>query len=256
MAIINNGQAVVTGPVTVLWDGITRPEDVEGKDGGAPGKKFTVKFAAPPTEPAVHELRPMLDAEIARVFPAGKPRNFQDTFGALTAAEYDGALTGHLVCTATTYNSAPPVYDAQGREVPAHACGLYSGAKVRLILTPRVYNAKGNVGESTWLSGIQIVDLTTPKLAGGAGMSAGQVASAFGIQGGAAAFAQSPAAAPTPAPAATAPVPSLPPAPLAPNPGIVPPVPTDKLTAAGYSVAQMQAAGWTIEQMRAEGYVI
>lgn len=254
MAIINNGQAVVTGPVTVLWDGITRPEDVEGKDGGAPGKKFTVKFAAPPTEPAVHELRPMLDAEIARVFPAGKPRNFQDTFGALTAAEYDGALTGHLVCTATTYNSAPPVYDAQGREVPAHACGLYSGAKVRLILTPRVYNAKGNVGESTWLSGIQIVDLTTPKLAGGAGMSAGQVASAFGIQGGAAAFAQPPAAAP--APVAAAPVPSLPPAPLAPNPGIVPPVPTDKLKALGHTVEALQAAGWTVEQMREQGYVV
>lgn len=254
MAIINNGQAVVTGPVTVLWDGITRPEDVEGKDGGAPGKKFTVKFAAPPTEPAVHELRPMLDAEIARVFPAGKPRNFQDTFGALTAAEYDGALTGHLVCTATTYNSAPPVYDAQGREVPAHACGLYSGAKVRLILTPRVYNAKGNVGESTWLSGIQIVDLTTPKLAGGAGMSAGQVASAFGIQGGAAAFAQPPAAAP--APVAAAPVPSLPPAPLASNPGIVPPVPTDKLKALGHTVEALQAAGWTVEQMREQGYVI
>ena len=256
MAIINNGQAVVTGPVTVLWDGITRPEDVEGKDGGAPGKKFTVKFAAPPTEPAVHELRPMLDAEIARVFPAGKPRNFQDTFGALTAAEYDGALTGHLVCTATTYNSAPPVYDAQGREVPAHACGLYSGAKVRLILTPRVYNAKGNVGESTWLSGIQIVDLSTPKLAGGAGMSAGQVASAFGIQGGAAAFAQAPAPAATPPASAAAPVPSLPPAPLAPNPGIVPPVPTDKLKALGHTVEALQAAGWTIEQMREQGYVI
>lgn len=243
MTIINNGQAVVTGPVTVLWDGITRPEEVEGKDGGAPGKKYTVKFAAPPTEPAVAELRPMLDAEIARVFPTGKPRNFQDTFGALTDAEYDGKLTGHLVCTATTYNNPPPVYDANGREVPAHACGLYSGAKVRLILSPRVYNAKGNVGESAWLSGIQIVDLTAEKLAGGAGMSAGQVASAFGIQGGAAAFA-------TPAPAA------VPPTPAAPNPGIVPPVPTPKLAAIGHTVESMQAAGWTVEQLRAEGYVM
>ena len=244
MAIINNGQAVVTGPVTVLWDGITRPEEVEGKDGGAPGKKFTVKFAAPPTEPAVGELRSMLDAEIARVFPTGKPRNFQDSFGALNAAEYDGKLTGQLVCTATTYNAAPPIYDAQGREVPAHSCGLYSGAKVRLILTPRVYNAKGNVGESAWLSGIQIVDLTGEKLAGGAGMSAGQVASAFGIQGGAAAFVQ----APTPD--------VVPPTPTAPNPGIVPPVPTPKLTALGHTVESMQAAGWTVEQMRAEGYVM
>lgn len=243
MTIINNGQAVVTGPVTVLWDGITRPEEVEGKDGGAPGKKYTVKFAAPPTEPAVQELRGLLEAEAARVFPTGKPRNFQHTFGALTDTEYDGKMTGHLVCTATTYNNPPPVYDANGREVPAHACGLYSGAKVRLILTPRVYNAKGNVGESAWLSGIQIVDLTAEKLAGGAGMSAGQVASAFGIQGGAAAFA-------TPA------APVVPPTPAAPNPGIVPPVPTPKLAAIGQTVESMQAAGWTLEQLKAEGYVM
>ena len=247
MSIINNGQAVVTGPVTVLWDGISRPEDVQGQNGKPDSKKFTVKFAADPTEPAVGELRGMLDAEAARVFPSGKPRNFQATFGALTAGEYDGKLTGHLVCTATTYGNSPPVYDANGREVPAASCGLYSGAKVRLILTPRIYNAMGNVGESAWLSGVQIVDLTAEKLAGGAGMSAGQVASAFGIQGGAAAFA---------APAAAAPVPSLPPAPLAPNPGIVPPVPTDKLKALGHTVEALQAAGWTIEQMREQGYVI
>lgn len=245
MAIINNGQAVVTGPVTVLWDGISRPEDVQGQNGKPDSKKFTVKFAADPTEPAVGELRGLLDAEAARVFPSGKPRNFQATFGALTAGEYDGKLTGHLVCTATTYGNPPPVYDANGREVPAASCGLYSGAKVRLILTPRIYNAMGNVGESAWLSGVQIVDLTTEKLAGGAGMSAGQVASAFGIQGGAAAFAQPPA-----------PVPSLPPAPLAPNPGIVPPVPTAKMTAAGQTVESFIAAGWTVEQMRAEGWVI
>lgn len=250
MAIINNGQAVVTGPVTVLWDGISRPEDVQGQNGKPDSKKFTVKFAADPSEPAVAELRGMLDTEAARVFPSGKPRNFQATFGALTAGEYDGKLTGHLVCTATTYGNPPPVYDANGREVPAASCGLYSGAKVRLILTPRIYNAMGNVGESAWLSGVQIVDLTTEKLAGGAGMSAGQVASAFGIQGGAAAFVQAPAL------AAAALTPSLPPAPLAPNPGIVPPVPTDKLKALGHTVEALQAAGWTIEQMREQGYVV
>ena len=247
MAIINNGQAVVTGPVTVLWDGISRPEDVQGQNGKPDSKKFTVKFAADPTEPAVGELRGMLDAEAARVFPSGKPRNFQATFGALTAGEYDGKLTGHLVCTATTYGNPPPVYDANGREVPAASCGLYPGAKVRLILTPRIYNAMGNVGESAWLSGVQIVDLTTEKLAGGAGMSAGQVASAFGIQGGAAAFA---------GPAQTPAVPPAAPTPVAPNPGIVPPVPTAKMTAAGQTVESFIAAGWTVEQMRADDWVV
>lgn len=247
MTTINNGQAVVTGPVTVLWDGISRPEDAQGQNGKPDSKKFTVKFAADPTEPAVGELRGMLDTEAARVFPSGKPRNFQATFGALTAGEYDGKLTGHLVCTATTYGNPPPVYDANGREVPAASCGLYSGAKVRLILTPRIYNAMGNVGESAWLSGVQIVDLTTEKLAGGAGMSAGQVASAFGIQGGAAAFA-APAAAPAVPPAA--------PTPVAPNPGIVPPVPTAKMAAAGQTVQSLLDAGWTVEQMRADGWVV
>ena len=139
------------------------------------------------------------------------------------------------------------MYDANGREVPPASCGLYSGAKVRLILTPRIYNAMGNVGESAWLSGVQIVDLTTEKLAGGAGMSAGQVASAFGIQGGAAAFA---------APAAAPAVPPTAPTPVAPNPGIVPPVPTAKMTAAGQTVQSFLNAGWTVEQMRADGWVV
>ena len=247
MAIINNGQAVVTGPVTVLWDGISRPEQVEGKDGGAPGHKYTVKFALPPTDPAGAEMRSLLDPAAAAQFPTGKPRTFQATFLPLGADEFGADLAGHLISVGTTYNNPPPIYDQQGREVPAQSCGLYAGAKVRLILTPRVYNAKGNVGESCWLSGIQIVDLTGPKLAGSAGMSAGQVASAFGIQSGVVAF------------AASAPAPAVPPAaptPVAPNPGIVPPVPTDKLKALGHTVETLQAAGWTIEQMRAEGYVI
>ena len=245
MAIINNGQAVVTGPVTVLWDGISRPEQVEGKDGGAPGLKYTVKFALPPTDPAGAEMRSLLDPAAAAQFPTGKPRTFQATFLPLGADEFGADLAGHLISVGTTYSNAPPIYDQQGREVPAQSCGLYAGAKVRLILTPRVYNAKGNVGESCWLSGIQIVDLTGPKLAAGAGMSAGQVASAFGIQGGAAAFA-------APAPA----VPPAAPTPVAPNPGIVPPVPTQKMIAAGQTVESFQAAGWTVEQMRAEGWVV
>lgn len=252
MAILNNGQAVVTGPVTVLWDGISRPEQVEGKDGGAPGLKYTVKFALPPTDPAGAEMRSLLDPAAAAQFPTGKPRTFQATFLPLGAEEFGADLAGHLISVGTTYNNAPPIYDQQGREVPAQSCGLYAGAKVRLILTPRIYNAKGNVGESCWLSGIQIVDLTGPKLAGSAGMSSGQVANAFGIQGGAAAFATLAAAAPAP----VAQAPALPPTPVAPNPGIVPPVPTAKMTAAGQTVESFIAAGWTVEQMRADGWVV
>ena len=254
MAIINNGQAVVTGPVTVLWDGISRPEQVEGKDGGAPGHKYTVKFALPPTDPAGAEMRSLLDPAAAAQFPTGKPRTFQATFLPLGADEFGADLAGHLISVGTTYNNPPPIYDQQGREVPAQSCGLYAGAKVRLILTPRVYNAKGNVGESCWLSGIQIVDLTGPKLAGSAGMSAGQVASAFGIQSGAAAFATPPAAAPVAQPSPA--VPPAAPTPVAPNPGIVPPVPTAKMAAAGLTVQSLLDAGWTVEQMRADGWVV
>lgn len=254
MAIINNGQAVVTGPVTVLWDGITRPEATEANDKHPAGWKYTIKFAIPVTDQAHDELKAMIDASVKTAYPTGAPRTFQHALYIEDGSKYP-EVVGQAICTATTYD-APGVFSADGQPLDPRTCGLYGGAKVRLIVAPRVYNAKGNVGSGAWLNGTQIVDLTAPRIssAEGGGMTASQAASAFGFTNGAAAFTQPPAVAQTSA--AVAPVPSLPPAPLAPNPGIVPPVPTDKLKALGHTVEALQAAGWTIEQMREHGFVI
>lgn len=252
MAIINNGQAVVTGPVTVLWDGISRPEATEATEKFPAGWKFTCKFAIPTTDPAYGELKAMVDASVKTAYPTGAPRNFQHT---LEIEDGSGIaeVTGMAVCTATTY-SPPGVFSSNGDPIQPAACGLYAGAKVRLIVVPRVYNAKGNIGSGAWLNGVQIVDLTAPRLSGteGGGMSASQAASAFGFQTGAAAFASTAA----PAPAATPAVPPAAPTPVVPNPGIVPPVPTQKMIDAKQTVEAFLAAKWTVEQMRAEGWVV
>ena len=257
MAIIetNQGPAVVTGPVTVLWDGISRPEATEANDKHPAGWKYTVRFAIPTTDPAYGEFKQMVDAQVKAAYPTGTPRTFQHTLQIEDGSGHP-ELIGQAICTATTF-SAPTVYAADGQPVAPQACGLYGGAIVRLILKPRVYNGKGNIGSGAWLNGTQLVDLTTPHLSGsgGAGLPAAAAASAFGFQTGAAAFATPPTAAPV----AQAPAPATPPAaptPAAPNPGIVPPVPTAKMTAAGQTVESFIAAGWTVEQMRAEGYVI
>jgi hypothetical protein len=259
MTIINNGAAVVTGPVTVLWDGITRPEATEANDKHPAGWKYTVKFAIPVTDPAHDELKAMIDASVKTAYPTGAPRTFQHALYLEDGTKHP-EVVGQAICTATTYDN-PGVFGADGQQLDPRTCGLYGGAKVRLILAPRVYNAKGNVGSGAWLNGTQIVDLTAPRLsvAEGGGMSAGQAAQAFGFSTGAAAFATpAPAAQGVTPPAATPAQPVVPPTPTpaAPNPGIVPPVPTPKLTALGHTVESMQAAGWSIEQLREQGYVM
>lgn len=248
MTIINNGQAVVTGPVTVLWDGITRPEATEASDKHPAGWKYTIKFAIPVTDPAHDELKALIEASVKAAYPTGAPRTFAHALYLEDGTKHP-EVKGQAICTATTYDT-PGVFGSDGQQLDPRNCGLYGGAKVRLILAPRVYNAKGNVGSGAWLNGTQIVDLTAPRLSAseGGGMTAGQAAQAFGFTTGAAAFTSAPAAASAPTPAA----------PLAPNPGIVPPVPTPKLIALGpnVSIDLMLERGWTVEQMRAEGYVV
>lgn len=259
MAIIETpqGPAVVTGPVTVLWDGISRPEATEANDKHPAGWKYTVRFAIPTTDPAYGEFKQMVDAQVKAAYPTGAPRTFQHTLQIEDGSGHP-ELIGQAICTATTF-SIPTVYAADGQPVAPQACGLYGGAIVRLILKPRVYNGKGNIGSGAWLNGTQLVDLTTPRLSGseGAGLSPAAAASAFGFQTGAAAFATPPAATPAPAPAASTPaVPPAAPTPVAPNPGIVPPVPTQKMIDAKQTVEAFEKAGWTVEQMRAEGWVV
>lgn len=258
MALINNGTAVVTGVTTLIWDGISRPEQVAATADKGASTKYTIRSAIPQTDPSFAEMQQLLAAEVAKKYPGGAPRGFQHALQTVAPDEI-AELAGQAIIAGTTYGSAPAIYDAQGREVAAQSCGLYAGAKVRLIVSPRVYDAKGNVGSAFWLSGIQIMDLAAPKLSVAAGMSRGDVANAFGIQGGAAAFA-------APAPAAAAPAPAAAAVP-APNPGILAPTPpapaapagpqlTPAAAAGGLTLESYFASGWTLETLRAHGMIV
>lgn len=286
--ILDNG-SVRTDTCVVLWDGITRPEAVEATADKPASQKFTLKLAFAPDSVTYAELHQASTAATAQKYPTGVPRGFEEAFRNADVPE----LPGYLAVNAATFATPPEVYDTQGRLLsPAEYSRMfYAGAKVQAVLTPRVYDAKGNRGAGFWLGGVLIVDATAPKLSIASGMSSADVRNAFGLPatplGGAAApapvggtpvppvqpagvAAPAPASFPQPpAPAGTASsaptYPSSAPAPVAvvPNPGILaaPPAPAPVPAAPVAPAAPVRtmtpaavAAGYTYEALAAAGW--
>lgn len=283
--ILNNG-SVRTDTCVVLWDGITRPEAVEATADKPASQKFTLKLAFAPDSQTYAELYHASHSETAKKYPTGVPRGFEEAFRNADVPE----LPSYLAVNAATFATPPEVYDMQGRLLsPAdYSRMFYAGAKVQAVLTPRVYDSKGNRGAGFWLGGVLIVDASAPKLSIASGMSSADVRNAFGLPatplGGAPAVppvqpagvaAPAPASFPQPpAPAGIASsVPTYPssPAPVAvvPNPGILaaPPAPvpvapvapartmTPAAVAAGYTYEALAAADWSDQQMIQAGYL-
>ena len=251
-----NENTVKTEPVILIWDAASK-SDVDEKTGRI---SWGVTVAVHKGSQTYAEMKAAADKEIARVFPTGAPYGFKvwdkdfnpQKYPELNPAEYVFVRFSSKDEKSTFNGTQAVSKDEFGRLA-------YPGCKVSVIGRCWAYTpapeTKNTSGLKWFFEGAQLNDLNAPRLSVSKGLGSNAVASAFGAEpSAAAAFTQPPAVAP--APAAAAPVPSLPPAPLAPNPGIVPPVPTDKLTALGHTVESMQAAGWSIEQMREQGYVI
>jgi len=247
MSIINEGKNVITCEGIVLWDGLTTPDTDERT--GAPVHNLTI--AIPENAPETAEIealaqRALDDSE----FKGQRPANAKWPIKTIEASRFgkDAAmLAGRVAVTARTRNGAPQVFDTNGQELNAMQYGkmLYPGAVVKLLIHAYAYNATGNKGVSAGLDGVQIVDTTTPKLDVGGGMSAGQVAAAFG--------ATQATAAPPPAAVephhgfvANAGSPVPPPAPAAPQHVMLP-------AANGATYEAMIAAGWTDELLVQHG---
>lgn len=278
--ILDNG-SVRTDTCVVLWDGITRPEAVEATADKPASQKFTLKLAFAQDSVTYAELHQVSQAATAQKYPTGVPRGFEEAFRSADVPE----LPGYVAVNAATFATPPEVYDMQGRLLsPAdYSRMFYAGAKVQAVLTPRVYDAKGNRGAGFWLGGVLIVDSSAPKLSIASGMTSADVRNAFGLPasplGGAvpavppaqpaavaapapASFPQPPAPAGSAAPATTFP---SSPAPVAvvPNPGILTPPPapapakvmTPAAIAAGYTYEALAAAGWSDQQMIQGGYL-
>lgn len=275
MAILDNG-VIRTGNALVLWDGITRPEAVDARDGKPASKKYSLKVAFAPDSATYSELHAEMQKFKAQKFPQGVPAGWDDAFYPAKVDE----LPGYLSANGVTYGHAPDIFDMSGRLLSESDCigKLYAGATVQVLLQPREYNNKSK-GFGFWLCGLLIVDTTTPKLSVASGVDA---RNAFGLPatplgGGAAPVPPVPAAAPAAPPAApAAPSTLLPPAPagsatpamtspsnpppppvaVQPNYGMLAPkVMTPAAQAAGYTYEALQAAGWSDEQMVQSGYL-
>lgn len=243
--MFHNDNHVITCNARVLWDGMTRPEAM---DGG--GFKHSLKVALPTNTPEAGELQVLLDRELAAsefrgVMPANGIPGISDT----RAGEFGDMIPGHKVINAVTYNGAPEVYDVNGQllDPMTYSAMFYPGATVQLIVSARSYNNKSK-GLGFWLNGVKIVDVTSPKLPVGGGSV--DVGAAFASAPAVGVTQQTAAVAPSATPVTAAPV-----APAAPaQAGSPPPAPAhDFLTVNGqqYSAEALRAANWTEEQINA-----
>jgi hypothetical protein len=250
---------VITCNARILWDGVTRPEAL---DGG--GQKHNMKIAILANAPEVAELQTLLNNELANgEFRGQLPPGALPGMSDVRPGEFGDMLPGHKVLNSVTYNGAPDVYDINGNKLdPMHySAMLYPGSTVQLVVSARTYNNKSK-GLGFWLNGIKIIDAASAKLpVGNGGCDAG------------AAFAAAPAGAPggnTSAPANganhqtqaaassagqqtnAADAPPAPPADGSAPPPPVSPAP-DFLTVNGqqFTADQLRAGGWSEDQINA-----
>lgn len=261
--------AVITDPMQIIWDGITRPETM--KNGIAlPKPIYSLKVAGSPQAPWLADINALVQATlIASEFKGVMPHNGDHPVKQCDPTLAEGKLAGLISINAKTRNGAPKVFDAAGAQLEPMAYGpmMYPGCLVKLLVTAYPFNKEGNKGVALSLDGIQIIDAQAPRLPiGGAGPDA---AAAFG--GG---VATQPASVVTPgaSPAGyvSPQVPAQPPVTYQ-TPGVVPapsflappvppaapagPVMTAKANGMTYELFKADPA-WTDELLRSEGYML
>lgn len=237
--------AVITDPMQIIWDGITRPETMKNNL-PLPKPIYSLKVAGSPQAPWLADINALVQATlIASEFKGVMPHNGDHPVKQCDPTLAEGKLAGLISINAKTRNGAPKVFDMAGALLEPMVYGpmMYPGCLVKLLVTAYPFNKEGNKGVALSLDGIQIVDATAPRLPiGGAGPDA---AAAFG--GG------QPAPVVTPPVTPTAPVtyqtPGVVPAPsfLAPPVPVAPAAPQRVMlpAAQGATYEAMIAAGWS-----------
>lgn len=182
---------VITGNGVIIWEAVTKPDIKENS-----GKQnWNLRVAMPTAAVEVGELQQLVqqtlqaskDPQVSVSNPGNNPISPVDLSKFPELPE--------TVCfTASTTQAAPPVFDANGKQLEPMVYGpmLYNGAVVRLLVHSYLYNNKQK-GVNFGLDGVQIIDAKAPRLSiGQAGLGVAAVAAAFGGS-----------AAPAPAPATT-----------------------------------------------------
>lgn len=228
-----NDTTVKTGPCTILWDGMSKPD---AKEGGA--ISHNLRVAIPNNAPERLEVQALAD-EALRV---SKWKGVLPPGGNMPMTPTDEAKFGPLVAgtqafSASTQRGAPPVYDVAGNKLDntQYMGKFYAGCKVALLVDCFEYDNKQK-GIGCGLLGIQIIDSEAPKLDVAGGMSEAEVANAFAAGGAA-----------TTTAAANTMQSDLPP----PGGGGDLPPPSDALNPVLYVV---QGKNYTLEQLQQGGY--
>lgn len=243
MSFFDKDHVMIQG-ATVVWDGITRPDQAPD---GSP--KYSLKIVVPPQCTDLPDFNTLANQKLQESeFKGTLPAGGRMPVGTAGANEFNGMFTGWTVLNCNS-RRVPDVYDENGQQLQPMQYGplLYGGQRVNVLVHCYAYNNAGNRGIACGLDGFSIITSAQAPRQDFGGSSV-DTAAAFGGGGGGGA----PAAAAAPAPQqAHGMVPGAPPAPpaaAAPPPAAAP-EPKYTYNGAVYTAAQLKAGGWTEQQI-------
>jgi hypothetical protein len=239
--ILADGKTVRTGNCVLTWDGLRNPEV---RTSGSTSWNISCAFDV--GSPELAELEQIANTQLAAGrFKGAFPHGGNWPLGNMVNPDKIPELAGRMQLSFKTSNGVPPLFNAQGQQLDIMQAGgfLYPGCVVQVLADCFDYDNKQK-GLSFGILGLMFIDTKAPKLAVGGGMSAAQVAGAFGVQ--------APTPGPTPGPSAPAPgfAGGPPAAPAAPAGPVMTPA------ANGVTYAAYIAAGWTDAQLIEHGLLV
>lgn len=160
---------------TIVWDGVTRPEE---NDGG--NMRWNLKVVLPPNHPDIAILNQLAQTELqASEFKGILPQGGIMPEGTASPAEFNGLYPGWSVVNCSTFKT-PQVYDETGQILDPMVYGgqIFSGQCVNVLVHCKAYNNKSR-GVAARMDGFSIIASkgAQPTSLGGGGVD---TASAFG----------------------------------------------------------------------------
>ena len=175
-----NETSVVVHDCTIVWDGLTRPD--QNQDGTP---KYVLKVVIPPNNPDLAEFNQIAQERLQQSkFNGVLPQGGRMPVGTAGPQEFGGMFPGWAVISAKT-KFMPPVHSEDNSilDPMQWAAQVFPGQRVNLLLDCYEYDAMGNKGIGTGLQGVQLITSAgAQRLALGGGGA--DTSAAFGGQPG------------------------------------------------------------------------
>jgi hypothetical protein len=142
----------------VVWDGITRPEALEAREGKAPGMKWNLKVVLEPNNPDLPVLDQLAQRELFEgEFKGVLPRGGNMPIGTVGPGEFKDLFPGCAVINVSTFRQ-PQVIGENGNALQPHEYGplFYNGQRVDVILHCSTYNNVSK-GVATRLDAVRVL---------------------------------------------------------------------------------------------------